>query len=233
MLLNVSGAVNGAQSQARGSSRVRGRPELGSVQAFRQGSPLSSPRRRINARRGAWGPETPFSEANVTSRSGAKSLPARPRYRHFPHALARTCACSNQALPTVAKILLVDDDSVVLGLLKTALESRQHVVIPVTSVDRALRYLTTERVDLVVTDVQMPGKSGLELIGAIRAIPGAPPVVAMSGGGYALSAQQCIMVAEEMGAAATITKPFSLAALFTAVDRGLDGTGSEGGDVRA
>jgi CheY-like chemotaxis protein len=125
----------------------------------------------------------------------------------------------------VAKILLVDDDSVVLGLLKTALESREHVVIAVTTVDRALQRLAAEPFDLVVTDVQMPGKSGLELIGAIRALPGAPPVVAMSGGGYALSAQQCITVAREMGAAAALTKPFSLAALFSAVDRGLDGAG--------
>jgi DNA-binding NtrC family response regulator len=121
----------------------------------------------------------------------------------------------------MAKILTVDDDRIVLDFLKAALELQGHQVAGAGSTREALEYLDRHAVDLIITDIQMPGRSGLELIGEVSRRPSPPPVIAMSGGGHALSAQQCVAVAEEMGAINSITKPFSYSELCQAVDQGL------------
>jgi CheY-like chemotaxis protein len=125
----------------------------------------------------------------------------------------------------MAQILTVDDDRIVLDFLKTALELHGHQVACAGSTGEALEYLDRHPVDLIVTDIQMPGRSGLELIGEVSRRPSPPPVIAMSGGGHALSAQQCVAVAEEMGAINSITKPFSYSELCHVVDQGLSYAG--------
>src|SRR3974390_2287444 len=61
------------------------------------------------------------------------------------------------------RILLVEDDATFRSFLQTILEDEGHEVLTATDGLAGLRLLRQEQVDLVVSDLKMPGKSGLEL----------------------------------------------------------------------
>ena len=65
-------------------------------------------------------------------------------------------------------LLVVDDSLTTLALEKTILESAGYRVLAASDAERALRLLDQARVDLVVSDVEMPRMSGLELTRALR-----------------------------------------------------------------
>lgn len=68
----------------------------------------------------------------------------------------------------IVSVLLVDDDSKVLSLLERALASGSVRVRSVSTGAEALSLLATEAFDAVVSDIQMPGISGLKLLRAVR-----------------------------------------------------------------
>ena len=65
------------------------------------------------------------------------------------------------------RILAVDDNSISLATIEQELK-REYEVIPVTSGERALQYLRRERPDLILMDIQMAQKSGIETLREIR-----------------------------------------------------------------
>jgi PAS domain S-box-containing protein len=77
------------------------------------------------------------------------------------------------------KVLLVDDDTLVLESTTAMLEDLGHIVLAVPSGERALDLIKDASIDVVITDQGMPGISGLELAGAIRAVrPNLPVLIA-------------------------------------------------------
>jgi DNA-binding response OmpR family regulator len=70
-----------------------------------------------------------------------------------------------------ARILVVDDDPEILAMLGTRLAKRGYAVSTASDGHRALELAMTERPDLVLLDVMMPGKSGWEVARAIRQDP--------------------------------------------------------------
>ena len=80
----------------------------------------------------------------------------------------------------MSRILVVDDNAGVLRLLKEVL-TRGHTVFTAPGGEEALEIFRNEPVDLVITDIEMPGMTGEELLGAIREERPLFPVVAMSG----------------------------------------------------
>lgn len=66
-----------------------------------------------------------------------------------------------------SRILAVDDNSISLAAIEQELK-RDYEVIPVNSGDRALQYLKRERPDLILMDIQMAQKSGIETLREIR-----------------------------------------------------------------
>jgi CheY-like chemotaxis protein len=120
----------------------------------------------------------------------------------------------------MARLLVVDDDPVVLSLVQLRLKTGGHRVVTATSSDEALR-LVEERglPDLVVLDVSMPGMSGLELLGRLRQLPSAErlPAVFLS----ARVQPRDIEAGRAMGAT-YLTKPFVASALLSAIDRALE-----------
>ena len=82
-------------------------------------------------------------------------------------------------LPT--RILLVDDDAVQLKGLQRRLEMFGHVVVACHGGGEALAVLSSQNFDVMLTDVQMPGLSGLSLLRAVREHDFDLPVVLMSG----------------------------------------------------
>jgi DNA-binding response OmpR family regulator len=107
----------------------------------------------------------------------------------------------------MAKILLVDDDPLVRTSLADVLSESGHQVAEAVDGDDGLSALARESFDLVVLDILMPGREGLETIREIRKQWTTLPVLAISGGGRN---RWCdfLRMATEFGANETLAKPF-------------------------
>ena len=115
-----------------------------------------------------------------------------------------------------ARILIIDDEPNVLSVLYTLLCSRYDCKTA-TSALEALDYLKKETYDLVLSDIMMPGMTGLELLSEINRLNSLTVVVLISGN---LNIQSAIE-AMRRGAYDYVTKPFDLTDVEAAVERAL------------
>ncbi|MBI1963385.1 MAG: response regulator [Candidatus Rokubacteria bacterium] len=116
----------------------------------------------------------------------------------------------------MAKILVVDDEPDICEILKEMLEGDGHAVTVAGDGHAATRLLDTERVDLILTDIFMPGKDGLETIMEIRRDHPAVKIIAMSGGGRT-GELGYLADAVRLGAFGSISKPFEEARVLRTV----------------
>lgn len=83
------------------------------------------------------------------------------------------------------RVLLVDDSRTTLGAIAAALEHFGATVTAVDTAHRALEVLEGTRPDVLISDLEMPGRGGYWLIGQVRALPpergGATPAAALTG----------------------------------------------------
>src|SRR5512139_4060370 len=124
-------------------------------------------------------------------------------------------------------ILVVDDSATTRSLVASYLADWPDVeVVEASSGFEALRVLPARRIDLIVTDINMPDINGLELISFVRANPNyrAIPVVIISTENTAEDRKRGL----ELGASDYLIKPFGADALRRAVARAL-GLGAAGG----
>jgi two-component system chemotaxis sensor kinase CheA len=95
-----------------------------------------------------------------------------PSPNHGDSALSASVFASGGAMPASGRVvLLVDDSQMTRELLRGLLERAGHRVVEVADADEALRALQARRFDVVVSDVQMPRRDGVELTRAIRGDP--------------------------------------------------------------
>jgi putative two-component system response regulator len=113
----------------------------------------------------------------------------------------------------MSRILVIDDETVIRGLVMEILESSGHDIVGAESAEEALTFLDDDDFDLVVSDVIMPGLSGLELLEAVHERRASLPVVLVTGAGTYETLTQALT----HGAAGLVTKPFAHAELQTAV----------------
>jgi len=118
----------------------------------------------------------------------------------------------------VSRVLVIDDEDVVRMLVVEILESAGHEVIAAEGAERALGLLENSDFDLVVSDVVMPGLSGLELLEIVRQRRASLPIVLVTGAGTYDTLSQALT----RGAAGLVTKPFTHADLRQAVAEALD-----------
>ena len=118
----------------------------------------------------------------------------------------------------MSRILAIDDEAVVRMLVVEILESVGHDVVSAESAEHALDLLDQDEFDLVVSDVVMPGLSGLELLEAARSRRASMPVLLVTGAGT----YETLSEALTRGAAGLVTKPFAHAELQTAVSDALE-----------
>src|SRR3989442_1851329 len=83
----------------------------------------------------------------------------------------------------VARILVMDDDGTLRGAIRVALEAAGYEVMEAADGQAGLRLQREQGADLVLVDIFMPKRDGLEVIRALRAERPQPAIVAMSGGG--------------------------------------------------
>lgn len=117
----------------------------------------------------------------------------------------------------MSRILLVDDQVEFLSVQRQLLENAGHTVVTATDGFKALAAVETTEFDLVITDIIMPGKEGLETIMELLRRHPLLKVIAMSGGG-SVGAWNYLELAEKFGALCTLEKPFNEAKLLAAVD---------------
>jgi signal transduction histidine kinase len=119
----------------------------------------------------------------------------------------------NGAEKKPATIMVVDDESTIRDLCEMALKNFR--VIKAGSCEQAVRMYETETVDLVLTDVMMPGGTGLELLDQIKEHDPQAAVIVMTG----FSEKQIVLSALKKGASDFINKPLNLLQLTTAVEK--------------
>jgi len=116
------------------------------------------------------------------------------------------------ALPA---ILIVDDDVAWRGLLAHALETAGYVVHQADDGVGAVQLCQEHRPALVITDIFMPERDGLEVLEAIKRMDYRPRVLAMSGS--TTESVDFLKIATRLGADRALRKPFSADALRAAV----------------
>ena len=114
------------------------------------------------------------------------------------------------------RILIVEDDENLRALLKSALSSEGHEVTEAADGGAALKHLAQTPADLVVTDMLMPGKEGVETIVEIRRNLPQTKIIAISGG-LRGSKFDILRMAEKVGAHRSMAKPFSMGEIIQAV----------------
>jgi DNA-binding response OmpR family regulator len=118
----------------------------------------------------------------------------------------------------MAKILLVDDDTLVRTSLAYALEDAGHVVTQAVNGDDGLAALGREPFDAVVLDILMPEREGIETIREIRVKWPLLPVLAISGGDKT-GWSDFLRMATVLGANDTMAKPFTATDFVDRVNR--------------
>jgi CheY-like chemotaxis protein len=118
----------------------------------------------------------------------------------------------------MARILIIDDSPDVRLTLRTALESVGHAVTEAADGIEGIKRFSAEPSQLVITDILMPNKEGLETIRDLRKINQDLKIVAISGGSRA-NAVDFLNYAKSLGADMTLRKPIRMDDLYSAVDR--------------
>jgi two-component system, NtrC family, response regulator AtoC len=103
-------------------------------------------------------------------------------------------------------ILIADDEEAIRALLKEFLEGEGFAVSEATNGQQVQAALAEQTADLVLMDVRMPGKSGLDVLREAQEGPATPPIIVMTAYGTANMAIEAI----QLGAYDYIAKPFDL-----------------------
>jgi CheY-like chemotaxis protein len=117
----------------------------------------------------------------------------------------------------MAKILVIDDDKLVREMLVQMLEKEGYEIESASDGDIALKKFHTYNPDLIVTDIIMPEKEGIELIQRFLIEKPDVKIIAISGGALNIDSQSTLQMAKALGAHTTLTKPLSRNEFVTAV----------------
>ena len=120
----------------------------------------------------------------------------------------------------MARVLVIDDDEEHRTLVRHMLVGEGHQVDEALDGAEGLRLFGKSPPDLVLTDINMPGLDGHEVITAIRVLHPEVPIIAVSGGG-AIAKDELLVKASALGAVEIIMKPFEFTQLVGAVKRAL------------
>jgi DNA-binding NtrC family response regulator len=117
----------------------------------------------------------------------------------------------------MAAILIVDDDELIRDALSQLFESEHRCHVAETA-DQAVAWLESESYDVVLTDISMPGLSGLELLAHLREVHPDTSVIVISGIGDKGHAEGLL----KLGAFDYLLKPFHLANVEASVSLAIE-----------
>jgi two-component system KDP operon response regulator KdpE len=116
---------------------------------------------------------------------------------------------------TKGKIMLVDDEPSILKVLSIKLRVSGYQVISALNGDEALKLIKSEKPDVVLLDVIMPGMDGFEVLQKLRAFSKLPVIVVSARPEYSRQAMT-------LGANAFIAKPFDIDELLKKIEQFLN-----------
>ena len=123
------------------------------------------------------------------------------------------------APPALRTVLIADDESAMRLLVNTTIESESYRVIEAGDGDEAWALIKKHKPSLVLLDIQMPGRSGLEILASIKGDPTLSGVRVILMTARALEADKTAGMAA--GADFYLTKPFSPLELLARVQEAL------------
>src|SRR5437867_2025259 len=116
----------------------------------------------------------------------------------------------------MARLLVIDDDPGMRDMLRATLVSAGHEVVVAANGKDAVGLVRAKPIDLVITDMLMPEKEGLETIQELRSQWPQFKIIAISG---APTEWNVLRMAEMVGALATLPKPFEPHEILVAVNK--------------
>jgi CheY-like chemotaxis protein len=117
---------------------------------------------------------------------------------------------------TPASILIVDDEADLRDLVIRVLEQAGYQATGAADGNQATRAVANGHFDVVITDLIMPERDGIQVINELRRKFPDVKIIAMSGGGH-ISREQYLRIAKGMGAHAQLEKPFTNEQLLTTI----------------
>jgi DNA-binding NtrC family response regulator len=116
------------------------------------------------------------------------------------------------------RILLVDDETAQRGIMSSILKAEGYRMIEADSVEAALSRLEDEKPEVILTDLKMPGKSGIELVEQAVTLPERPEIIVIT----AFGTIETAVKAMRLGAYDYLTKPLDREELILSVGRALE-----------
>jgi len=115
------------------------------------------------------------------------------------------------------KILVIDDDLLFRSMLVEMLERKEYLVYAAEDGEQGVNIWKEVHPDIVITDIIMPNKEGIETILEMKRQNKNVKIIAISGGGRT-NAQDNLRSAKLLGASLTLSKPFDSGDLLSAVN---------------
>ncbi len=116
----------------------------------------------------------------------------------------------------MARILIIDDDVQILDMLRQTLEHEGYEVVDAADGKKGIRLYRENPADLIITDIVMPEKEGIETIIELKQDFPDVKIIAISGGGQ-IRPEGYLSMAKKLGAQYTFSKPFERKELLSAI----------------
>jgi DNA-binding NtrC family response regulator len=115
----------------------------------------------------------------------------------------------------INSILIVDDDTMIREVVSEMLKEKIHKIVTVESGNQALKILSRNRFDIILTDINMPDMDGIQLLEYIKFVDPLIPIITMTG----CNDLHKMHEAMEKGVAEYVIKPFSKEEICIYIDR--------------
>lgn len=118
----------------------------------------------------------------------------------------------------MSRVLVIDDDAQMRDMLKQTLERAGHEVVDAADGEKGMELYRTNPTDVVVTDLIMPHKDGMETIIELKREFPTVNIIAISGGSRAIDPRDYLFYTAQLGVRHTFTKPFDAQDIIDAID---------------
>ena len=115
------------------------------------------------------------------------------------------------------RILVIEDDEQMCAMLTQVLEKEGYAVVDAPNGKVGMKLYKENGADLVITDLIMPEKEGIETIRELRQDNPDVKIIAISGGGT-IKPEEYLAIAERLGVQKTLVKPFRKEEILEAVN---------------
>lgn len=117
------------------------------------------------------------------------------------------------------RILVIEDDDQIRQLLKQILEMAEYEVIDAPNGNEGIRHFKESQTDLIIIDMIMPEKDGMETIIELKHEFPDVKIIAISGGSRVMDPMDYLQHATQAGVLHTFTKPFDTKELLDVVEK--------------